>query len=184
MYNFRRWTVTLITCLALSACNNHEDALENAEGFYVGARQSEIQAPDAYVLFDPLCSYCAEQWRNFQPLQSRVLVKWVPVGVLSENSVDLAAMLLLSEDPEVSMTDHLASVGSESTAVDAGEISEATRASVRQNNLVLNRLGTKSVPTIVYRDRSTGGVVVTSGVTTTSELASALGVGDIPADGE
>lgn len=185
MRNFLQWTVTVVTCLALSACSNHEPALERAEGFHVGERRSESQAPDAYVLFDPLCGYCAEQWRNFQPLQSQVLVKWIPVGVLGEESVGQAAILLMSEDPEALMVEHQASFASEDGQLaSANEVSGEAHAAVRKNNLVIEKLGTKSVPTVVYRNRTTGELIITSGVASTSELAQAFGISDIPGTGE
>jgi protein-disulfide isomerase len=185
MPNHLRLTVVLVVSLLVAACSKHEEALERIDGFFVGERTGKSSKPDAYVLFDPQCSYCGAQWRNFEPLQSQVLVKWIPVAVLNEKSEGQAAMLVQSEDPAALMAEHLAAFADTPGGPSIGaEASEDARASVRRSNTVLESLGTKSVPTIAYRDRVTGELVVTSGVLSTSELSRVLGLGRIPADGD
>jgi protein-disulfide isomerase len=178
-------TGVLVISVLTASCSKKEEALERIDGFYVGQHADESKRPDAYVLFDPQCGYCAAQWRNFEPLYSQVVVKWIPVAVLNERSEAQAAMLLQSEDPAELMAEHQAAFASTGSApADVPEVSEEARAAVRRNSTVLDNLGTKSVPTIVYRDSATDELVVTGGVLTTRELGRALAVGVMPTDSD
>lgn len=178
-----RRTAVIALALLVAACNNHEGAMARTEGFYVGQVDvDETAVPDVYVFFDTQCPYCAEQWRNFEVMESPLLVKWIPVAVLNDASATQAAMLLESEDALALMAEHQAIFRATGRAPTGTiDVSDEAKAAVQQNNDILAKLGTRSVPTILYRDRATRKLIVTSGVVPTSELERVLGTGVPPA---
>jgi thiol:disulfide interchange protein DsbG len=157
-------------------------SLDNLKGFPVGKGPSVMALPTAYVLFDTQCPHCAHLWEAAKPLQSKVLIKWIPVGLLNGLSTTQGAMLLEATDPVTLMTSNEAvftRTGRPSTATES--VTEESRKSVEKNTEMLNILKATSVPTIVYRNPVTQELAIKSGSMPTENLAELLGVSPVPA---
>lgn len=151
--------------------------LNGLSGFNVGKGNSSMSMPKAYVLFDPQCPHCSHLWEAAKPLQSKVIIKWIPVGLLNGMSGTQAAMLLESADPIAMMSSNEAVFASTNRASTiTAPVKDETRKKVDANTAMLRKLKATGVPTIVYRDPKTNAQTVLSGVPTTELLAGMLGV--------
>ena len=43
------------------------------------------------VFFDPNCPFCAHLWRELQPWQNRLRVRWIPVAFVRPDSLGMAS---------------------------------------------------------------------------------------------
>lgn len=153
------------------------DVLDQAKGFHVGKGANTGRMPAAYVLFDPQCSHCAELWQRAKPLQADVLVKWIPIGMLNRTSVIQAAMLLETSDPVAMMSKNEDEfVATHRASKVTADVKTETIRMVEQNTGLLETLKSRSVPTIIYRDRTTQGPAITAGALPTEQLAHLFGV--------
>lgn len=152
-------------------------ALNDLGGFKVGKGTNSMSMPKAYVLFDPQCPHCSHLWEAAKPLQSKVVIKWIPVGLLNGMSGTQAAMLLESADPVAMMSANEAVFANTNRAPTAtAPVKDETRKKVEESTAMLRKLKATGVPTIVYRDPKTNAQTVLSGVPTTEQLAGMLGV--------
>lgn len=106
-------------------------------------------APVIYVMFDPRCSYCALYLSDLLegPISARKLnVRMVPVSVLGDASVRLAASLLGAPVPAEAILRH--AIG---RSMELPEPTEENMAVVRHNSEVLSGLGLRSTPRTIYR---------------------------------
>lgn len=195
MRRFSTIFVAVAAVLALSACNKSAapsvapatptpvaqadvfTAVAGADGFNTGSGRSAISMPTAYVLFDPQCPHCAHLWEAARPLQSQVIIKWVPVAVLNSRSATQAAMLLEVADPIALMNANeelILRTGLPST--DTALVRDASRRLVEGNTALLRKVGATSVPTLVYHDPVTKASTMVSGAMSTEKLAQLLGV--------
>ncbi|MCA0177755.1 MAG: thioredoxin fold domain-containing protein [Proteobacteria bacterium] len=190
----RRLALTLAAALALAACSdkpaepasatatvpapaNTADAYALAakgHGFTVG---SMMAANTIYVYFDTTCPHCAQLWQNSQPLLGQVKMVWMPVGLLRPQSLPQGATILASADPAAAMSAHEASVLAQGPGITpAKDLPEAVLAQVRENTDILNKLGSTSVPLVVYRNGKTGEHGQTSGALDTDHLKGLVGL--------
>jgi len=154
-------------------------ALNQLKGFNVGKGASAVSMPTAYVLFDPQCPHCAHLWNEAKPLESKVLIKWIPVGWLNGMSATQGAMLLEAADPVALMSANEAVMlrtGRPST--DTAAVKDETLAHVKANTAMLATLKVTSVPTIIYRDPATKNLEIVSGARPTAELEKMFGIAD------
>lgn len=190
----RRLALTLAAALALAACSdkpaeptsataatpapaNTADAYALAakgHGFNVG---SMMAANTIYVYFDTTCPHCAHLWQNSQPLLGQVKMVWMPVGLLRPQSLPQGATILASPDPAAAMSTHEASVLAQGPGITpAKDIPETVLAQVRENTDILNKLGSTSVPLVVYRNGKTGEHGQTSGALDADHLKALVGL--------
>jgi len=108
----------------------------------------DVKAPVVYVMFDPRCPYCTSYLADLLdgPISGDKLnVRLLPVSVLGEESVKMAAGLLSAADPAEAFLRH---------AIGGGSVPEATAdnmAAVRHNTEVMNALGLRSTPRTIYK---------------------------------
>lgn len=152
-------------------------ALNDLSGFKVGKGASSMSMPKAYILFDPQCPHCSHLWDAAKPLQSKVVIKWIPVGLLNGMSGTQAAMLLEAADPVAMMSANEAVFASTNRApTSTALVKDETRKKVEENTAMLRKLKATAVPTIVYRDPKTNAETVLSGGPSTEKLAEMLGI--------
>lgn len=143
-------------------------------GFTVGP---VMAANTVYVFFDPACPHCAHLWEQAKPLQSRLKVVWMPIGLLRSTSGPQGASILAAPDPVAAMNENEASVMARGPgiAVRPG-LADDVMAKVKANTELFNRIGAESVPLIVYRNGRTGARGTHAGAVETAELAAMAGV--------
>jgi thiol:disulfide interchange protein DsbG len=152
-------------------------SLNSLKGFSVGKGASAVSLPTAYVLFDPQCPHCAALWNAAKPLQDRVQLKWIPVGILNGVSNTQAAMLIEAADPIQMMETNEAVIsrtGRPSSVTES--VKDETRSAVDDNTKMLRTIGAQSVPTLVYRNPETKQLATVSGAMPTEKLAELLGL--------
>lgn len=154
--------------------------LDQANGFQVGKAAGVGKLPTAYVIFDPQCSHCAQLWQNAKPLHDKVLLKWIPVGMLNRTSVTQSAMLLEATDPVAMMSKNEATfLATHRPSKETLDVKADTIEFIKQNTAMLEKLKAQSVPTIVYRDHATRAPVITSGALPTEKLAELFGLASV-----
>ena len=79
------------------------DAVEKADGFMDGTSGLLVHA-----FIDLNCGYCSALYQQLRPLidQGRVRVHWIPVAILHESSLALAAALMQSAAPAATLAEH------------------------------------------------------------------------------
>ena len=65
----------------------------------IGIRAGAGAPNKAVVFYDPHCAYCTDLWSAAQLVKEQVDFLWVPVGLLGEDSLALAAAMLEAHDP-------------------------------------------------------------------------------------
>lgn len=164
---------------AATAAVDNFTALNNLKGFTVGTGVSSVSMPKAYILFDPQCPHCSHLWEAAKPLQAKVRIKWIPVGLLNGLSSTQAAMLIEAADPVAMMAANEAAYAATKRPPTAtAEVKAETRKSVEENTAMLRKLNATSVPFIVYRDPVTRELTTAAGVHPTDVLAKMFGVPD------
>ena len=162
---------------AASAAVDNFAALNNLKGFTVGTGASSVSMPKAYIFFDPQCPHCSRLWEAAKPLQAKVRIKWIPVGLLNGLSSTQAAMLIEAADPVARMAANEATyLATNRPPTTTAEVKDATRKSVEENTDMLRKLNATSVPFIVYRDPATREMTTVAGVRPTEVLAQMFGV--------
>lgn len=192
--NFR-WTLPLIAALALAACGKETPApaapaapgaaaaapagvvsieaiAAEATGFNVG---STMATRTVYVFFDPQCPHCAALWAAHKPLKSQARFVWIPVGFLSEKSVQQGSALLAAADPVALMDQHEASLTAKTGGI-AGEGDAAKKEAVKRNTALLTRMGINSVPAVFAKHAQSGETVTIEGALPAPALAQRLGL--------
>ena len=59
-----------------------------------------------YAFIDPDCIYCHQLWENARPYVGETTIKWIPVSILSEESLGKAAAMLQAKDPSKMLEEH------------------------------------------------------------------------------
>lgn len=127
----------------------------------VGARNKAI------VFYDPHCAYCTDLWRAAQLVKEQVDFLWVPVGLLGEDSLALAAEILDANDPLSMMAANELSMRSTgSPMATTSEASAAAVSKVERNTDLLKRADPTAPIQIVpfmYYQAANGNVELLSG---------------------
>lgn len=136
-------------------------AKTNPDAFWAKLESSAWVAvgdPDAprtvYAFGDPNCIYCYKFWMSAQPWVNAGLVqlRYIPVGILGNDSTRKAATILMAADPVAALTRQQQQFLSGSVAP-ATRISAAAQKQLRQNESLLQELGFSWVPAIIGRDQ-------------------------------
>ncbi len=144
--------------------------LNRYSGFSTGKSASAMSLPTAYVLFDPQCPHCAELWDTAEQLSGRVRIKWIPVAIMGPRSQAQAGALLEDFEPVALMQQMKAALlNGEAPPSTRPALKPETVEQVQHNTELLKRLGTTSVPLIVYQNAS-GSMQTTTGALPLREL--------------
>ena len=102
-----------------------------------------------YVIFDPKCPYCHQLWRALREVASagQVQVRWIPVGILSEPSKNLAAALYQSPDSLAAL-----SALADGSLAGVQTIDKSVADSLARNVLLLRDTGYTGVPTLLWKE--------------------------------
>lgn len=123
------------------------DALwERADGLDYLA---EGEGRPVYVIFDPNCPYCHRLWTMLRQVATTgdVQVRWLPVGILSESSKNLAAAMYQENTPQ----DALTAFGLGQLAP-AATVDKASADRLAHNLLLLRDSGYTGVPTLLWKE--------------------------------
>lgn len=127
----------------------------------VGARNQAI------VFYDPHCAYCTDLWRAAQRVKEQVDFLWVPVGLLGEDSLALAAAILDANDPlSMLAANELVMRSTGSPMATTSEASAAAVSKVERNTDLLKRADPTAPIQIVpfmYYQAANGNVELLSG---------------------
>lgn len=143
-------------------------------GFVVGQM---LAADTIHVFFDAQCPHCATLWEAAKPALGRLKMSWMPIGLLSPDSVGYGAAILGDPDPVGAMNRNEAML--RARALDpslARGADAAARAKVEANTGLFRRLGADSVPMLYFRHAGTGQYGARSGGMGTAELLALLGL--------
>lgn len=130
-----------------------------------------------YAFEDPNCIFCHMTWLAFQPYEKVGLqVRWIPVAFLRKNSAGKDAAIMLAPDPEAAFrAHHKAWVSEDSGGIAPVPVPANIRAEIVRDNQLMNAMGIRGTPGIVYRDKK-GRVVVKSGMPRLSEIPRMTGL--------
>ena len=64
-----------------------------------GVLTGPAKGPSVVVFFDPNCPFCAHLWRELQPWQNRLRVRWIPVAFVRPDSLGMAVGILYAAHP-------------------------------------------------------------------------------------
>lgn len=110
-----------------------------------------------YVFYEPFCGYCHKLHAELQPLIAQGLdVKIIPVSFLRAESPDVIATLAASPDLKLALAQ-----SDKNQLPITVKADSALRAKINKNINVMNSLGVRGTPAIVYKDKD-GKVTVTS----------------------
>lgn len=106
-------------------------------------------APLLYIFVDPACPYCKAYYRDLQKHidAGEVRVKLLPVGMVTEQSADLASLLMASASPTGTWNE----IAHDNYAALRGVPTEAQKRPIADNTDLLLRHNITSVPFSVYR---------------------------------
>lgn len=103
-----------------------------------------------YVFFDTQCSFCRVLQKALAPYEKAGLtVRWVPVAVLSPESLTGGAQVLASNDP-AKLVETLSKAGKPAGQPGNREVSPEFLKKVEQNSLTMSEMGISGTPAIVY----------------------------------
>jgi thiol:disulfide interchange protein DsbG len=143
-------------------------------GFTTGAMMA---ANTVYVFFDPTCPHCAVLWGNAKPLQNKLKMVWMPIGLLQRSSAPQGATILFAADPVKAMEDNEASVMARGGGITANSsIPPEQLAKIQANTELFKKTGADSVPLIVYKNGKSGTFGTHAGAVSTEQLASFAGL--------
>jgi len=129
-----------------------------------------------YVLMDPNCSYCHLLWKALRPYEAAGLqVRWVPVGILREDSIGKAAALLQGGDTALAQSQMSFDVRAESAAIDPIPLTPELKAKIAANTTLMQESKVSGTPGIFFKDAS-GAVQRHNGMLYTKDLPALLGM--------
>lgn len=132
-----------------------------------------------YAVMDPNCIYCHILWQALQPYEQEGLqVRWIPVGVVKPDSAGKAAAILEAPDPVAALkAAHAGYVEkTESAGIEPVPVTPQTQAKLLANLHLAERLGMRGTPMILFKDHTTGKIVVLGGLPKLGTLGVLLGL--------
>jgi protein-disulfide isomerase len=102
---------------------------------------------DVYVVFDPGCKYCHRLWLRTRSLPPGVRIHWIPVATATKAGASLAQAIV--EFPNRSEAMQRAAILSLDPAM---RVSAAVTADLQQNAAILEVIGKRKVPLILFQD--------------------------------
>lgn len=111
-----------------------------------------------YIFFDPDCPYCHKLYDTLRPLVAKrdLQLRWIPVGMLADTSLDKAAAILQADDPLAAFHDNEDNFGFSDSGAGGGiapatTVSEQTRLNLAANLSLLQEQNLFVVPVAVFR---------------------------------
>jgi thiol:disulfide interchange protein DsbG len=111
-----------------------------------------------YIFFDPNCPHCHKLYETLRPLISRrdLQLRWIPVAIFSDTSLDKAAAILQAADPLSALHKNeddfgLSDLGPGGAIIPAAEISDRSRLNLAANLSLLQEQNLFVVPVVVFR---------------------------------
>lgn len=136
--------------------------LESSAYIAEGAKGKAVKSV-IYAFEDANCGYCHLAWKALQPYEKAGLqVRWIPVAFLGKDSANKAAAVMTAKDPAVAMAEMHANYGKQSDA-NTTPVSPEIKAKLDANAKLMNELGFRGTPAILYKDK-TGKVVAQDGM--------------------
>ncbi|WP_018717042.1 thiol:disulfide interchange protein DsbG [Arhodomonas aquaeolei] len=128
-----------------------------------------------YVFTDPNCPYCHRFWQASRPWveAGEVQLRHIMVGVIRPSSGPKAATLLASGDPSKALQAHERSY-EQGGVTPRDDIPEAARKAVQANGALMQELGYRGTPTVVFRNDA-GEVHHVQGLPRGDDLTRAMG---------
>ncbi len=117
-----------------------------------------------YMFVDPNCPHCKHAWKDLAPLIKKynLQVHLIPVGILGDDSIRMAGMLLDGDAAaNLSKWQAYSDSGYDPDKL-SGQPSEDAKAKVGLNRIIFDKLGVKATPFIAYRSKAGGVKVVTA----------------------
>jgi len=106
-----------------------------------------------YAFIDTNCPYCHHFWERSQPLMKRgVQVRTILVATLKQSSYTEAAAILTAKDPAALFAEHERRF-SQGGIEGLKKVPKAIGAKIQANTHLLNELGGRGTPMILYRDK-------------------------------
>jgi thiol:disulfide interchange protein DsbG len=189
--------IALLATLALAACDNKTSGAATTasaaqpaptkasaqEAYTLAAKGSGftvgpiMAANTVYVFFDTACPHCAHLWEQAKPLQPRLKMVWMPIGLLRSSSGPQGATILGAPDPAVAMAQNEASLMAHGPGIAVNPaLPDEVLTKVKANTALFNQLGAESVPLIVFKNGKTGSYGTHAGAVETAELAAMAGI--------
>lgn len=111
------------------------------------------EQPVLYTFTDPNCPYCALFRDQINPLieSNEIQLRHIMVGILAQDSIDKAAMILESDNPDDLLHSQQDRIREGGISVDPVLVSKGT-SSVKENNNLMRDLGFGGTPTTVFKD--------------------------------
>lgn len=143
-------------------------------GFVTGPLMA---ANTVYVFFDTTCPHCAHLWESAKPLQGKLKMVWMPVGLLRPQSLPQGASILAATDPAAAMASNEARLLARQGGIPvANDLPEAVIGQVKANTALFDKLGADSVPLLLYRNARSGQYGSVTGAMETEKLALLVGL--------
>jgi thiol:disulfide interchange protein DsbG len=132
--------------------NQAWERLERSHFVVEGARGRDVRST-IYVFKDPNCTFCNLAHIALEPYtRAGLQVRWIPVAFLRPDSFGKSAFLLEHADSDVAVDRVNESFGRSDPTV-VIPVSAPTRARIEANNRLMQELGFRGTPAVVYRDR-------------------------------
>lgn len=145
-----------------------------ANGFSVGPMMA---ANTVYVFFDTTCPHCGHLWKSSAPLQSKLKMVWLPVGFLRSISTKQGATILAAANPAAAMTENEARLMNRQGGITVPDnLPDAALAKVKANTAIFDKLGSTSVPLVLFRNAKSGTYAAHAGSAEPAQLAAMFGV--------
>lgn len=151
---------------------NYDGFKKDIESAKVIIDGNEANKKVIYAFIDPDCIYCHQLWENARPYVGETTIKWIPVSILSEESLGKAAAMLQAKDPSKMLEEHekafketrgIAPLSKDAITMSTAEI-------ISSNTALMQKMKITGTPAIVYFDDK-GGVNVSSGSPSPDVLA-------------
>jgi thiol:disulfide interchange protein DsbG len=110
-------------------------------------RDGKVGSKDVvYIFFDPKCPHCHNFFRTIRTIGTTKELRWIPVGILSEESKTLAAAVLTDARGGRAMDDLM-----DGRLLPAPGVSQDIKAKLNANVVAMKTMGVTGVPLTVYR---------------------------------
>lgn len=132
-----------------------------------------LKANAVYIFFDPRCIYCAALWESSKQVQGQKF-NWIPVGLLSNKSVQISMEILASKNPIETMEENEEIIKKGGLGIETSESREEFLEKVKKNTLAFQALGFNSVPFILAPNPNGAGFIRKSGAMSPEEFKAFL----------
>lgn len=157
----------------------HWGALEKSNWVATGERQNPKSV--IYAFLDPNCVFCSLAAKAFVPYEKVGLqVRWIPVGLLAQDSLGKAAAVLESANPGETLARHEMAYGKAGAdTLKAVKPKPETAKKLQENAKLMADMGFTGTPATLYKDAK-GNVMAQGGMMRLADLPSITGLPEQP----